>query len=400
MMNDQSRKICPVCTSNDVDVFFETRGVPIHCNVLWSSRDEALRATRGDLQLGFCGECGHVFNVAFDPTLMAYGQHYENPLHFSPRFQDYAESLVTRLVERYDLHGKRIIEIGCGNGDFLASLCEAGGNHGIGFDPSFAPDRHGDAGANDVTIIRDLYSERYADHRADFLCCRHVLEHIQSPRGFLNSVRQAIGDRVHTAVYFEVPNALYTLRGLGIWDLIYEHCSYFSPGSLARLFTSCDFAIRSLTEAYEGQFLSIEASPGQDATYSTTSSGCLDQVSMEEMSRHVAEFAAKYRSEVRRWHRNLERMRCAEQQAVIWGAGSKGVTFLNVLGDQDRIAYAVDINPHKQGMYVAGTGQQIVSPEFLQDYQPDVVIVMNPVYQEEIRGTVKGLGISPGLMCA
>ena len=52
----------------------------------------------------------------------------------------------------------------------------------------------------------------------------------------------------------------------------------------------------------------------------------------------------------------------------------------------------MDINPRKQGMYVAGTGQQIVPPEFLKYYQPDVVIVMNPIYESEIRQIIEGLG--------
>jgi len=61
---------------------------------------------------------------------------------------------------------------------------------------------------------------------------------------------------------------------------------------------------------------------------------------------------------------------------------------------KDQIEYIVDINPHKQGKYISGTGQQIVPAEFLRDYQPDVVIVMNPIYKKEIQQTVKELGLT------
>jgi FlaA1/EpsC-like NDP-sugar epimerase len=88
------------------------------------------------------------------------------------------------------------------------------------------------------------------------------------------------------------------------------------------------------------------------------------------------------------------------QRAVVWGAGSKGVTFLNALQARDPIGHVVDINPRKQGMYVAGTGQQIVAPEFLKEARPDVVIVMNPVYEDEIRRWVGELGLTPDLICA
>jgi SAM-dependent methyltransferase len=387
---------CSVCNSPDMTVFFEIFQVPVYCNLLWSTRDEAIRAPKGDIRLGFCRGCGHIFNLAFNPGLMEYTQDYENSLHFSPRFQGYAESLAARLIERYDLHGKDIIEIGCGKGDFLRLLCELGDNRGVGFDPSYVPEPTGQAIAEQVTFIQDFYSARYADYKADFICCRHVLEHIQFPRDFLTHVRHSIGDRLGVIVFFEVPNALFTLRDLGIWDLIYEHCSYFSASSLSRLFTSCGFDICSLTERYEGQFLCIEALPSEGLAGSPHT----PQDDLEGMARDVAAFADRYRSKVRVWRRNLEQIAYQGQQAVIWGAGSKGVTFLNALETQGQIVYAVDINPRKQGMYLAGTGQQVVSPEFLRDYQPDVVIVMNPIYDYEIRQTTEGLGLTPEFVCA
>jgi hypothetical protein len=70
------------------------------------------------------------------------------------------------------------------------------------------------------------------------------------------------------------------------------------------------------------------------------------------------------------------------------------VTFLNTLKTKDHIDYVVDINPRKQGRYVAGTGQQIVTPDFLRDYQPDMVMVMNPIYKREIQQITKRLGLS------
>jgi SAM-dependent methyltransferase len=376
--------------STDVVVRLEIPRIPVFCNVLWSTREEAIRAPMGEMRLGFCGNCGHIFNVAFDPSLIEYTQDYENSLHFSPRFRSYAESLAARLVERYDLHDKDIIEIGCGTGEFLSLLCQMGGNRGIGFDPSYVPEPDPDHKAARVTFIRDVYSERYADYKADFVCCRQVLEHIESPRDFLVSVRQAIGNRLGTAVFFEVPNAMFTLRDLGIWDLIYEHPSYFSASSLSRLFTLCGFDIRDLYETYSGQFLCVEAVPSK--SFGPTPSPLEN---LEEVVHHGAVFAERYRNEVQKWRRYLERVAAASQRAVVWGGGSKGVSFVNTLKVHDQIEYIVDINPRKQGMYVPGTGQQIVPPQFLPDYHPDVVIIMNPIYEAEIQGLVSELGLSP-----
>lgn len=58
------------------------------------------------------------------------------------------------------------------------------------------------------------------------------------------------------------------------------------------------------------------------------------------------------------------------------------------------IAYVVDINPYRQGKFMAGTGQQIVAPQFLREYKPDVAIAMNPVYQAEIERDLSQMGLS------
>jgi SAM-dependent methyltransferase len=265
MTDRQNEHICPVCCQGTMEEFLTLQGVPTHCNLLWDTREQALSAPKGDLRLGFCRSCGHVYNLAFDPSLMEYTQAYENSLHFSPRFQAYAEALASRLIEQYGIREKEVIDIGCGKGDFLALLCNKGDNRGYGFDPSFVPEIMEKASAERLTIIQDFYSPRYAEYQADLVTCRHVLEHIQAPREFVKNVRASVGDRHSTLVFFEVPNVMYTLRDMGIWDLIYEHCSYFSAPSLAVLFSSCGFKVREQSELYDGQFLGIDLVPGNPA---------------------------------------------------------------------------------------------------------------------------------------
>lgn len=380
---------CPVCESAEINEFVNILQVPAHCNLLYSNQAEAVAAPSGDIHLGYCRNCDHIFNLTFDPALMEYTQDYENSLHFSPRFQDYAQSLVEKLVKRYDLRDKDVIDIGAGKGDFLIMLCREGNNRGIGFDPSYVPGP--EAEAENVTFVQDFYSEDYTGYAADFLACRHVLEHIESPRDFVASVRRAVNGRMETIVFFEVPNVLYTLRDMGIWDIIYEHCSYFSPHSLAYLFREIGFEVLDISAVFGDQFLTIET---------RLATGPLGAQSQESIESLVDAFAENYRLKVESWQARLAQIDRDGRKAVVWGAGSKGVTFLNILKTKDMISYVVDINPRKEGMFVAGSGQKIVPPEFLKDYQPDVVIIMNGNYQDEIRQTLTGLGLNSEILLA
>jgi len=373
---------CPVCGSTNAAKILDVRGVPVFCNVLPDSREEALKAAKGDIELAFCRSCGHVFNSAFEPVRMRYSPRYENSLHYSPAFREYAGGLARRLVSTYDLRNKDIIEIGCGKGDFLRLLADAGNNRCLGFDPSFDPRRNEmDNRSERFALVQDEYTEKYSNCPADFIVCRHVLEHIAEPRRFLKTIRRALGDKPQAVVFVEVPNVMFTLKDFGIWDLIYEHCGYFTKSSLRHLFVETGFIPLTVSEAFGGQYICIEAKPSfQKKNFQTTP----DPISTDSVERHVNGFADRYRQQISKWRKVVAELRRSDTKTVVWGAGSKGVTFLNVLNVESGIESVVDVNPHKHGHYVPGTGQQVVSPDDLSGIGPDVIITMNPLYVDEI----------------
>jgi hypothetical protein len=385
------RQGCPDCGGPQTTVFFEAENAPVFCNVLWPSRERALAAAQAEIRLAFCRRCGLVYNVAFDPRLMEYEPGYDNPLHFSPHFRQYAQELAAELIERYQLRNKHVVGIGCGDGDFLRRLCQMGPNRGTGFDPS----RTGRIAETDgVTIVPQAYSQSHGRGAADFICCRHVLEHIARPLDFLKGVRHTIGQGAACPVYFEVPNALYSFREMGVWDIIYEHRSYFTSQSLSNLFVRAGFEPSRVTERYAGQFVGIEARAGSEKT-----SDCPPPV--RELVDLMEEFGRAYQDKLSLWQDRLTQFRKDKSRVVLWGAGSKSVTFLNVLDIRaGQVEYVVDLNPRKQGQFVAGTGQQVVAPDFLRDYRPDAVIIMNPIYHCEIHKSIESLGIKTDILTA
>ena len=133
---------CPVCGSPDHDDVVSLAQLPVLINALVRP-DEALDVPRGDIDLVVCLRCAHLFNRSFDEQLLDYDATYENTLHYSPRFRAYADSLAERLVASHDLVGARVGELGSGPGHFLSMLCEAGAAEGLGWDPSYDPERLG-----------------------------------------------------------------------------------------------------------------------------------------------------------------------------------------------------------------------------------------------------------------
>jgi SAM-dependent methyltransferase len=387
---------CPGCNAIGPTEFFERRGVPVHVGVQWKSRADARSCTRGDIRFAFCRKCGLIFNTAFDPDLLRYTEGYDNALEYSPTFQAYARTLARHLIEDYAIHGKTIIEIGCGDGSFLKLLCALGDNRGFGFDPS----RSGkcDASGSDglgVQIIADVYSRRCADHKGDLFCCRQVLEHIAAPCEFLSELRESMGDRPEAVLYVEVPDSSDVFLRPYPWLIIYEHCLYFTCASLVRLFESCGFIVQRAGTEYGDQYAFVEA-----CTTRRPGSEChVKRAGLNDLLSAIEAFPAQYRNTVDKWQQRLQELAKAGERMVLWGAGARAVSFTDAVGAADQIPYVVDLNPRKWGRYLSGTGQEIVPPQALRDYGPSIVVVMNEIYRNEIEKHIRSLGLDAQCLC-
>lgn len=380
---------CPVCGTTDLEAIIRIPGMPLVCNRLFDSPEEAKAAASGDLDLVECQTCSHIFNRAFDLQRLSYADGYENSLHHSATFSSYATELAHHLVDLYDVRDSEVVEIGCGDGQFLKAICLAGGNRGYGFDPSqqnWAWD--GGNGAK-LEVASDLFSPETSGFTPKLLCCRHVLEHLDTPASLLRSLRQDRFAEAGTVFYFEVPNGDFLRRPEGVWDHIYEHVSCFSRASLDYLFKSNGFGTLDAGVAFAGQFLWVHAR--------------LDDA--QETPRPVAHDLGEasrirhgYEGLIGRWREHLAALKAAGKTVIVWGAGSKGVTFVNLVENTGAIDAVVDINPNKHDLFIPGTVHRVRKPEELRPLKPVVIIVMNPVYLNEVASLVQDLGLDAEIL--
>jgi SAM-dependent methyltransferase len=373
---------CPVCASTVVQPFFAQDALPALCNALWPDRASAEAATRGDVRLVVCADCGMITNTAFDPGVFGYSPQYENSLHFSPAFQDYASGVAERLVEHHDLHGVDIVEIGPGGGDFLAMLCRLGDNRGTGYDPSHEPDRALDLDPRVTIVDREFPYD--GSPRGRLVCARHVLEHVPDPAALLGAMSRSLEDR--GVAYIEVPDGWYLVDRVALWDVIYEHCHHFTAPALRRLAGAVGLRLLDSGTAFGDQFLWADAAPGPPLADPSDGErvGAIVAQAMRFGERATALLA--HAADV------VDRL-VADGPVVLWGAGSKGVTFLNMVEGAAGVRAAVDINPHKRGRYVPVSGHPVVAPADLVDDPPATAIVLNPVYVDEVGTQLSGLGL-------
>lgn len=381
---------CPVCDSTDVRECIRVADIPIYCNVTYQSKETAENAALGAIDLAFCCRCSHLFNSAFETALIDYRVEYENALHHSAHFLSYADTLSDDLILQYNLRGKNLVEIGSGPGHFLALLCDKGNNCGIGFDPSYLEKKSDENISRRVKILSGHFRLEQNHPAIDLLCCRHVLEHVHQPIPLLREIHTKLRESI--PVYFEVPNAMYTLSDLGIWDLIYEHCGYFTDLSIRHAFERSGYSVTKVDQSFGNQFLGMHARKEQNQGTKDFEMHVPDEP-LTHITKLMMNFREQYWLKVEYWKDTLDFMQSRGETAAVWGAGSKGVSFCNIMGQFSCISYLIDINPNKQGRHIAGTGHRICAPEHLLQQSVDVIIVLNSLYTSEVQIQLEQLGV-------
>jgi hypothetical protein len=114
--------------------------------------------------------------------------------------------------------------------------------------------------------------------------------------------------------------------------------------------------------------------------------------SVAETASLVGSFAVEAARRLDGWRTLADQS--ANRKVALWGGGSKAVAFLTTLGVWSDVA-VVDINPHKQGKWLPGTRVMVDSPEVLADTGVDHVIIMNPIYEDEITSDLTAMGLAP-----
>ena len=385
--------VCPVCAHAETTQLLHLSSIPTNNAILCDDPSAALDWPVGSFRLTLCRRCGFVFNADFDPRLVEYSGRIEETQAFSPHFVRYAESLAGEWIDRYDLRGQTILEVGCGKAEFLSIMCEIGDNRGIGYDPGVHLDRLDGEAAARLTLVAELFGDEQLGLDADALVCRHTLEHIAEVHEFLSMLHRWAAQRPEPpVVLFEVPDVERVLDEVAFWDIFYEHCSYFTADTLRFAFERAGFEVLDVRRVYDGQYLVLEARP-RSSSVPARAPATGEPEDVGTAADRAGRFVDRYRSITEVCRANLERFVRDGKTVVLWGGGAKAVSFLTNLEVGHLVAFAVDVNPNKQGKFLVGTGHAVVGPEQLRGHESLQLVVMNPVYIPEISQSVEALGV-------
>jgi hypothetical protein len=334
-------------------ILFEARGAPAYQNKMFETREAALACPTGDVVIAQDPASGLVANIAYDPDLLRYDESYQNEQGNSRHFREHLEHVLAKVDSAFG--SGDILEVGCGKGLFV-EMMRGRGLRARGID---------DAYEGHSPYIEKRHFGAGVETCVDAIVMRHVLEHIPDPLRFLHSIAAANGHQ--GLIYIEVPCFDWIMRKCAWFDIFYEHVNYFRLSDLHRLFGH----VNDSGHLFGGQYLYAIA----DLSSLRTDLPRAMEIDFPADFAHALDAFAE------------EALAVPLRRRVIWGAAAKGVMFSHHLGRRG-VAFdaAIDINPGKQGRYLASSGLEVATPEYVLDALPpgSDIYVMNSNYLAEV----------------
>lgn len=322
-------------------------------------RPEELAQDHGvDLRVFQCGSCGFVQLIQ---TLQDdYYDDYLMTATHSTTMQTYQREQVADFVGRFGLQGRRVVEIGCGDGHYLSLLTEAGAEV-VGVEPS-SPFRLR-ALERGLRVHAGYVTEAEPAPEGPFeaVVARQVLEHVPDPLDFLLGVRASLADGGVGLI--EVPSLEQAYEQCRFYDFFADHLNYFSARTLRYALERCGFDV-------------VETSRGMNGEFNVALVRAAERFDFQRLRQTIDTLAADITA-------FRDGIQAAGGRIAVWGAGGKGLASMAALGVEG-FAYLVDSDPLKIGAFTPVTHLPIVPPSRLRDDPVEAVVVTALAYRDEI----------------
>lgn len=383
---------CMVCGSEDVEEFLDLGEVPL-ANRLVTEENLDIPVERYPLGLEYCKECSFVQLTHIVPPKILYDG-YPYATGASSTATEHFRHMAMEITKTLGLRqGSVVVDIGSNDGTLLKGFLDLGMNI-MGVEPSENIAQIAlDAGIPTIVDFfnSDVVSEISLKHgKADVITAANVFTHLEDPASLIRDVKDLLKD---DGVFVIEIYYIWSLIRNGAFDQVYhEHMSYFNIRSLSRLLESEGMEIFHVVPVNtQGGSLRIYASfPG---SYKINKS-VLEMKNQEpsfassfELYREFADRVKFIRESIVRF---VKEEKAKNKRIAGYGAAAKATTLLNYCEiGRDEIEYVADRNILKQGKYIPGTGIPIVSPEYLINDKPDVVIIFAWNIADEVKGILE-----------
>ena len=324
---------------------------------------KAIATEKGaELEVYQCSGCGLV-QLNIDPV--PYYREVIRAAAFSQEMEAFRREQFNTFVKKYSLKHKKVIEIGCGRGEYLALMQQAD------------VDAYGLEYSNESVI----YCEKMGLHVSngfiqsstdklnfapfDGFFILNFLEHLPDPNSTLRGIYNNLTEDAIGLV--EVPNFDMIIRNNLFSEFIADHLFYFTRETLSSTLGRNGYEIIECENIWHEYIISAVVRKKKK----------IDLSNFQKQQTHL-------KNEI---HAYIGRFK--DKRVAIWGAGHQALAIISLMGLSDKVKYVIDSAPFKQGKFTPASHIPIVAPEALNSDPVDAVIVMVASYSDEVIKTIR-----------
>jgi SAM-dependent methyltransferase len=348
---------CRICTQPlFANVLLRQHNLPRAAQGLPAAGD--LATEKGvTLSLYQCSGCGLIQHT--EPPV-PYWRDVIRAAGISPEMREYRLDQFGKWLRTHNLIGHKVLEVGCGQGEYLA-LIEQSGANAFGVEHNFESVLIcRSAGLRAQQTFIEGPRTKIDNGPFDGFAILNFLEHIPTAHATLQGISANLSDGATGLV--EVPNFDMILQSGLFAEFITDHLYYFSQQTLTTLLESNGFDVLDCSPSWHNYVLSATVRKRMPVDLSSL------QASQSALQVSFREFLSRF----------------SPKRVAIWGAGHQALALISLMSISDHIAYVLDSAPFKQNRFTPATHLPIVAPERLNDGDVDAVIVLAASYSDEV----------------
>ena len=309
-------------------------------------------------------ECEYCGLVQFDCLPVYYYKDVVRAVGLSQTLKELRINQYRNLIGKYDLLGRKVLEVGCGGGEFLV-LWKGLGVSGFGVEHN--EDLIQNAQKNGLTVNKDFVDRDYKDPNGPFdaFVSFNYLEHQPDPvsmvEGIYNNLKEGgIG-------LLTVPSFEYFIEKASYYEFMRDHIAYYTERALQNLFLLNGFEICEISR-FNGDTTEIIVRKR-------------NPIVLPDFEGQKKRIEHELNSFVES-HKDIKKI-------AVWGASHQGLTMMATLDLQFKPQYIIDSSPIKWNAYSTVSHLEIVEPKRAYSDRLDLIIIMAPAFSQEIAKQIR-----------
>jgi len=316
-----------------------------------------------DLNLFQCSSCGL---VQLSERPVSYYKEVIRASSFSDEMKKFRGEQFVSWVDKYNLKGKSILEVGCGRGEYLSILkqTEVSLAHGI----EYSKESVSSCINSELSVTKGFFGDEnfvLPKQKYDGFICLNFMEHWPNPNKALAYLKKNLSEDAIGII--EVPNFDMILKQGLYSEFISDHLLYFTKETLTFMLNYNGFEVIECSVIWHDYILSAVVRKRKKIDISLLKSNKLNVET--ELNSFIDKFEKK--------------------EVAIWGAGHQSLAVMSLAKLENKIRYVVDSAPFKQGKYTPATHFPIVAPIELVNNPVKAVIIIAASYSNEVACIMK-----------